>query len=64
MIHCVCNNINTQAVDSAAARGAKTADCVQRACGTEFNCGACRSSIEDRLALLMAEATLELQAAE
>jgi len=46
MIHCVCNNINTAKVDAAAASGAETAACVQRACGTKFNCGQCRVDIE------------------
>lgn len=49
MIHCVCNNINTAKVDAAAANGAETAACVQRACGTKFNCGQCRMDIEARL---------------
>ena len=49
MIHCVCNNINTAKVDAAAASGAETAACVQRACGTKFNCGQCRLDIEARL---------------
>jgi len=64
MIHCICNNINTASVDHAAQCGAKTAGCVQRFCGTEFNCGACESSIEDRLALLDAQPKVILQAAE
>lgn len=63
MIHCVCNNINTAKVDHAAACGAKTARCVQSHCGTNFNCGICKSSIEDRLALLRIEETV-LEAAE
>lgn len=49
MIHCICNNINTAKVDAAAANGAETAACVQRACGTRFNCGQCRVDIESRL---------------
>lgn len=49
MIHCICNNINTAKVDAAAANGAETAACVQRACGTKFNCGQCRVDIEARL---------------
>ena len=49
MIHCVCNNINTRAVDAAAEQGAETAACVQRACGTRFNCGQCRADIDARL---------------
>ena len=56
MIHCVCNNINTAKVDHAAACGAKTAGCVQKQCGTRFNCGMCKSSINDRLALLSVQA--------
>jgi len=54
MIHCICNNINTSAVDCASACGAKTAEDVQKHCGKTFNCGQCRESIEDRLALLQA----------
>jgi len=38
MIHCVCNNINTAKVDAA------------KSCGTTFNCGQCRESINARLA--------------
>jgi len=49
MIHCICNNINTAKVDDAAAKGAETASCVQRACGTKFNCGQCRADINARL---------------
>ena len=49
MIHCICNNINTAKVDAAAAKGAESAACVQRACGTKFNCGQCRVDIESRL---------------
>jgi len=49
MIHCICNNINTAKVDAAAANGAETAACVQRACGTKFNCGQCRADINARL---------------
>ena len=49
MIHCICNNINTAKVDAAAAKGAESAACVQRACGTKFNCGQCRSDINARL---------------
>lgn len=49
MIHCICNNINTAKVDAAAAEGAETAACVQRACGTKFNCGQCRIDINERL---------------
>jgi len=49
MIHCICNNINTAKVDAAAANGAETAACVQRACGTRFNCGQCRVDIQSRL---------------
>jgi len=52
MIHCVCNNINTAKVDAAAAQGAETAACVQRACGTRFNCGQCRADIDARLAVI------------
>jgi len=50
MIHCVCNNINTAKVDAAAAQGAERAKDVMRACGTTFNCGQCRESINARLA--------------
>jgi len=49
MIHCICNNINTAKVDEAASKGAETAACVQRACGTKFNCGQCRADINARL---------------
>ena len=49
MIHCICNNINTKDVDAAAANGAETAECVQRACGSEFNCGQCRADINARI---------------
>jgi bacterioferritin-associated ferredoxin len=52
MIHCLCNNINTAKVDAAAAQGAETAACVQRACGTRFNCGQCRADIDARLAVV------------
>jgi bacterioferritin-associated ferredoxin len=50
MIHCVCNNINTAKVDAAAAQGAERACEVMKACGTKFNCGQCRESINARLA--------------
>lgn len=49
MIHCLCNNINTRDIDRASAEGATTPDGVQKACGSEFNCGACRASIALRL---------------
>jgi bacterioferritin-associated ferredoxin len=49
VIHCICNNINTKAVDAAAAKGAETAACVQRACGSRFRCGQCRVDIDARL---------------
>ncbi|WP_189495777.1 (2Fe-2S)-binding protein [Algimonas arctica] len=49
MIHCICNNINTKAVEAAAAKGAETAACVQRACGSRFRCGQCRTDIEQHL---------------
>jgi len=62
MIHCICNNINTAAVDHAAACGAKTAADVQSRCGKSFNCGQCRESIEDRLAVLKAYAQPALAA--
>jgi len=64
MIHCVCNNINTAAVDLAYSCGAKTAASVQRACGTTFNCGSCKASIEDRLARLDAYKLDHFEAAE
>ncbi|MEP1231248.1 MAG: (2Fe-2S)-binding protein [Litorimonas sp.] len=51
MIHCICNNINTKDIDRAAMGGAETAECVQRACESEFNCGQCRESITARLKL-------------
>jgi len=50
MIHCVCNNINTAKVDAAAAKGAERARDVMKSCGTKFNCGQCRESINARLA--------------
>ena len=49
MIHCVCNNINTAKVDDAAAKGAERARDVMKTCGTKFNCGQCRESINARL---------------
>lgn len=49
MIHCICNNINSAEIERAAAHGAETADCVQRACGTEFNCGQCRAGINAQI---------------
>jgi len=49
MIHCICNNINTKDVDKAAANGAETAQDVQRSCGSDFNCGQCRASINARI---------------
>jgi len=64
MIHCVCNNINTAKVDAAHERGARKACAVQKACGTKFNCGACKSSIQDRLDLLTRELSPVLAAAE
>jgi len=64
MIHCVCNNINTAKVDAAHERGARKACAVQKACGTKFNCGACKSSIQDRLDLLTREISPSLIAAE
>ncbi|GGX67160.1 hypothetical protein GCM10011309_16020 [Litorimonas cladophorae] len=63
MIHCICNNINTAKVDAAAAQGAETAACVQKACGTRFNCGQCRVDIDARLRSLRALNPI-LQAAE
>ena len=63
MIHCLCNNINTAKVDAAAAKGAETAACVQRACGTSFNCGQCRVDIDARLKAWRAENPV-LEAAE
>lgn len=49
MIHCVCNNINSQAIARAVRLGARTADGVQQACGGNFNCGMCRNDIETEL---------------
>ncbi|WP_034388920.1 (2Fe-2S)-binding protein [Hellea balneolensis] len=49
MIHCLCNNINTAKVDIAASQGAERAKDVMRVCGTKFNCGQCRVSINARL---------------
>jgi bacterioferritin-associated ferredoxin len=63
MIHCICNNINTAKVDAAAAQGAETAACVQKACGTRFNCGQCKSDINERLQSWRASNPM-LQAAE
>ena len=54
MIHCICNNINTAKVEAAARQGAETAACVQRACGTRFNCGQCRFEIDAALKNLRA----------
>jgi len=64
MILCVCNNINTAKVDAAHERGARKAASVQKACGTKFNCGACKSSIQERLDLLTRESSPILTAAE
>ncbi|WP_409432893.1 (2Fe-2S)-binding protein [Litorimonas sp. RW-G-Af-16] len=67
MIYCVCNNINTAAVDRAAKAGAETAACVQKSCGTRFNCGQCKVDIQARLMELRAldpAITPCLQAAE
>ena len=64
MIHCICNNINTKKVDAAAAQGAESAACVQRACGTKFNCGQCREDINERLAAWRASNNALLEAAE
>ena len=64
MIHCICNNINTAKVDAAAAQGAESAACVQRACGTKFNCGQCREDINERLAAWRASNNALLEAAE
>jgi bacterioferritin-associated ferredoxin len=64
MIHCLCNNINTAKVDAAHERGAKTAKEVQAFNGCAFNCGACKSSIQSRLALLKAESSPDVLAAE
>ena len=63
MIFCVCNNINTAKVDAAAKAGAKTASCVQSACGSRFNCGQCRADIDARLAELRGDNAV-LEAAE
>ena len=63
MIHCVCNNINTAAVDRAAGMGAETAACVQKACGTRFQCGQCKVDIQARLMEVRALAP-QLSAAE
>jgi len=56
MIHCVCNNINTAKVDACAAKG-------MNACGTKFNCGQCRESINARLEQWRSENAM-LEAAE
>lgn len=49
MIYCVCRQINTAKVDSAAACGARTARCVLAHYGQTFNCGKCACAIQDRL---------------
>jgi len=58
MIHCVCNNINTACVDKAAACGATKAREVQSHCGTAFDCGQCKVSIQARLDLINAQPTM------
>jgi len=63
MIHCVCNNINTAKVDACAAKGAERARDVMNACGTKFNCGQCRESINARLEQWRSENAM-LEAAE
>ncbi|WP_371397893.1 hypothetical protein [Fretibacter rubidus] len=61
----MCNNINTQKLDTAAACGARKPACVLRHHGKKFNCGQCVSSIQDRLNTLNAiENASLLQAAE
>jgi bacterioferritin-associated ferredoxin len=62
MIHCVCNNINTAKVDHAAACGAACAKEVQAFCGSKFNCGQCRASINGRLAVVNSQEKLEVAA--
>ncbi len=62
MIHCVCNNINTEKVDRAAACGVRRAKDVQKFYGCTFNCGQCRDSINERLAIVTAQAPVPLAA--
>lgn len=65
MIHCVCNNINTRKVDDAALCGATKPSCVMKHHGKKFNCGQCRSSLQERLDTINANANASLlQAAE
>jgi len=64
MIHCVCNNINSQAVDNAHSDGARTPLQVQRACGHAFNCGACKVSLQERLDMLQVQKACAFEAAE
>lgn len=65
MIHCICRNINTAKVDAAHACGARNACHVMKHCGTKFNCGQCKDSIQSRLDTLHAiENESVLQAAE
>ncbi len=64
MIHCVCNNINTQAVDKAHRAGARTPMQVQSICGKAFNCGACKDSIQARLDKLQVQERIAYEAAE
>jgi len=44
------SQLDTAKVDDAAAKGAERARDVMKACGTTFNCGQCRESINARLA--------------
>jgi len=59
MIYCVCNQINTQKVDTAVACGARSAKCVLAHHGKTFNCGSCANSIKERLGELHDAAMLE-----
>lgn len=50
MIVCVCRNINDKAVRDAVDSGAKRAKDVQAFHGCAFNCGMCKTTIEDIIA--------------
>lgn len=50
MIYCICRQLNTTKVDEAITSGARSARSVMAHHGTRFNCGKCKSTIEERLA--------------
>lgn len=50
MIVCVCRNINDKAVRDAVDSGATRAKDVQAFHGCAFNCGMCKSTIDDIIA--------------